>query len=145
MKRSTGRCTSNLFSLLSRACKYIIAYHSIINLLAPSKVRWVDLLPPRVPALVPSNITHYSIYYYSASTLRSPRAATYRYSPDQTLYQSVRQPRKTRSQTNLNQSLSNNTRKSNNVGKQGPDLRHQLQCRRAVVHWGIRPARTQTH
>ena len=75
MKRSTGRCTPNLFSLLSLACKSIIAYHPITNLLAPRKVRWVDLLPPRVPALVPPNIIHYSIHYFFATTLRSPRAA----------------------------------------------------------------------
>ncbi len=76
MKRSTGRCTPNLFNLLSLACKSIVAYHPITNLLAPRKVRWVDLLPPHVPARVPSNLTHYSNYYYSTSTFRSPRAAT---------------------------------------------------------------------
>jgi hypothetical protein len=76
--------------------KFIIAYYTSLNLLAISKSSLeVDLFRsiPHVLALVPPNLTHYSTHNYSAASLRTSRAATYRYRPDQTLEENVRQQR----------------------------------------------------
>ena len=85
--------------------KFIIAYYTSLNLLAISKSSLeVDLFRSisHVLALVPPNLTHYSTYNYSAASLWTSRAATYRYRPDQTLEENVRQQRQARRKPNLN-------------------------------------------